>query len=297
MLVPIQVSEVMQTPVETISPDAPVREAATRLIAAGIGSLVVCADGEPVGICTEVDVTRLVADGGDRTASTVADVTSSPLVTTSPDTLLQDAAETLRLNDVKRLPVLDEGELVGIVTNTDLANYLPLLLRRGRRDQADPERERHHVRADTAYENDDWTTEYLGSEDSIEVGDTVRFSKPLDEGDVEAFAEISGDTNRLHLDRDYAAGTRFGERIVHGTLVAGTISAALARLPGLTIYLSQDLSYLAPVPIGARATAACEVVEDMGRDRYRLSTQVTADDETVLEGEATVVVDPLPETA
>jgi len=297
MLVPTTVETVMQAPVATVPPDASVREAASRLVDAGIGSLVVCADGEPVGICTEVDVTRLVADGGDPTASTVADVMSSPLVTTSPDTVLQDAAETLRLNDVKRLPVLDDGELVGIVTNTDLANYLPHLLRRGRRDQADPERERQHVRADTAYEDGDWTTEYLGSEDAIEVGDTVRFSKPLDEGDVEAFAEISGDTNRLHLDRDYATGTRFDERIVHGTLVAGTISAALARLPGLTIYLSQDLSYLAPVPIGARATAACEVVEDMGRDRYRLSTEVTADEETVLEGEATVVVDPLPETA
>lgn len=296
MLVPTTVDDVMQAPVETISPDAAVREAATRLIAAGIGSLVVCEDGEPVGICTEVDVTRLVADGDDPDAATVADVMSSPLVTTSPDTSLQDAAATLQRNNVKRLPVVENGRVVGIVTNTDLANYLPHLLRRERTAEADPDRERTSVRADTAYERDDWTTEYLGGEDSIDVGDAVRFSKPIDEDDVEAFAEASGDTNRLHLDSDYAAGTRFGERIAHGTLVAGTISSALARLPGLTIYLSQDVSYLGPVPIDERVTAVCEVVEEIGEDRFRLSTQVLSGPEEtlVVDGEATVIVDPLP---
>ncbi|MFC7195129.1 MaoC family dehydratase [Halosimplex aquaticum] len=153
-------------------------------------------------------------------------------------------------------------------------------------------------RADTAYEKPDWEFEYVGHQGHIDVGDVVRFSKPLDEDEVEEFADASGDTNRLHLDDEYARGTRFGRRIVHGTLVAGVVSAALARLPGLIVYLSQEVSYLGPVDIGERVTAECEVVEEMGDDRYRLTTTVTdSDGETVIDGEAVVIADPIPETA
>ena len=299
MLVTVAVSEVMRTPVETIQPDATVRAAARRLREAGIGSLVVCEDQEPIGIVTDVDVTGLVADGGDPAATPVEAITSRPLLTTGVDDAIEDAARTLRENDVKRLPVVDEaGEVVGIVTNTDLAYFLPHLVRMGRDQAPETPPERVDVRVDTAYEADDWTFEYRGDESQIDVGDTVRFSKTISEADVEAFADASGDTNRLHLDDAYAEGTRFGERIAHGTLVAGTISAALARLPGLTIYLSQDLSYLGPVPIGEEVTAECEVVENLGNGRFRLRTAVTrADGEAVLDGEAAVLSDPIPETA
>ncbi|QCS42043.1 MaoC family dehydratase [Natrinema versiforme] len=132
--------------------------------------------------------------------------------------------------------------------------------------------------------------------DHISVGDTVTFEKALTDEDVRAFAAVSGDTNRLHLDGDFAADTRFGERIVHGTLVSGLISAALARLPGLTIYLSQDLEFSGPVGIGDRVSARVEIVEDLGNDQYRLETVVRDedDDATVIDGEAVVLIDDLP---
>lgn len=130
--------------------------------------------------------------------------------------------------------------------------------------------------------------------DEIDVGDWVEFSKPIEDADVAAFAAASGDTNRLHLDEAFAARTRFGERIVHGTLVSGLISAALARLPGLTIYLSQDVKFLRPVSVGERLTARVEITERLGDDRYRLSTDVFTDEHTVVEGEAVVLVDPTP---
>lgn len=132
---------------------------------------------------------------------------------------------------------------------------------------------------------------------SLGVGDSVVFSKPLTEADVEAFAEVSGDTNRLHLDEAYASETRFGGRIVHGTLVSGLISSALARLPGLTIYLSQDLEFLAPVRIGDRVSASVEIVEDLGDRRFRLETVVRDEDagETVVDGEAIVLIDDAPD--
>ena len=131
--------------------------------------------------------------------------------------------------------------------------------------------------------------------DSITIGDIVTFSKPISEEDVRGFAHASGDTNRLHLEDSFAAETRFGEQIVHGTLAAGLISAALARLPGVTVYLSQDLEFLSPVSVGDRLTATVEVVESLGGDRYRLETMVENDDELVIDGEAVVLIDPLPE--
>ncbi|NHN40211.1 MaoC family dehydratase [Halorubellus sp. JP-L1] len=149
-----------------------------------------------------------------------------------------------------------------------------------------------------AYEELDWTFERtVDAAADITVGDTVSFEKEIDEDDVRAFARASGDTNRLHLDDEFAAETRFGGRIAHGTLVSGLISAALARLPGLTIYLGQDLEFQGPVQIGDRVSATVEVLEDLGNRQYRLSTVVhdESSDEPVVDGEAVVLIDELPD--
>jgi acyl dehydratase len=149
------------------------------------------------------------------------------------------------------------------------------------------------------YSKSEWTFE--SADDGagvVSVGDRIEFSKRLTAEEIQAFADASGDTNRLHLDADFAEETRFGRRIAHGTLVSGLISAALARLPGLTIYLSQDLQFLGPVDVGETVTAICEVVEDLGDGRYRLTTVVEDEDgETVIDGEAIVLIDEVPEDA
>jgi acyl dehydratase len=149
-----------------------------------------------------------------------------------------------------------------------------------------------------AYSHESWEMERSSDvEDALGVGDLVRFTKQITEEDVLTFATVSGDTNRLHLDDEFADETRFGRRIAHGTLVSGLISSALARLPGMTVYLSQDLRFLKPVDIGSVLTATVEIVEDLGDDRYRLDTTVeTADGTTVIDGEAVVLIDPAPET-
>ncbi|WP_265111226.1 MaoC family dehydratase [Halosolutus halophilus] len=148
-----------------------------------------------------------------------------------------------------------------------------------------------------ACSDETWTMERSVAEVSdLGVGDGVQFSKPIAETDVSAFAQVSGDTNRLHLDDDYAEATRFQDRIAHGTLVAGTISAALARFPGTTIYLSQDLEFLAPVDVGDTVTADCTIVEALGNDQYRLQTTVSNDEgETVIDGEAVVIITASPD--
>jgi len=296
MLVPLRISEIMQTPARTISPDSPIVEAANRLRDAGIGSLVVEYHGDCVGIITESDIVAVTAEEGDTRALTVEDVMATTLVTIEPDADIEDAVDRLRTHGIKKLPVVDDGQLVGIVTTTDISRYVPHITRSSLSLDEQPERERF-TRPDTLYEDEDWEFESYGTGDGIDVGDHVRFSKTLSEADVERFAEISGDTNRLHLDEEFAAGSRFGRRIAHGTLVSGLISAALARLPGLTIYLSQELSYQGPVDIGERVTARCEVVEQLKADRFRLATAVDdSDGECVIEGDAVVMSDPIPDT-
>lgn len=148
-----------------------------------------------------------------------------------------------------------------------------------------------------AYTKADWQSRRsVDSPEDISVGDDVLFSKSITDADVRSFAEASGDTNRLHLDEAYAEGTRFGGRIAHGALITGLISAALALLPGTVVYLSQDTSFRAPVRLGETLTAECRVVEELDENQFRLTTTIqnqSGDD--VIDGEATILVDPLPE--
>jgi acyl dehydratase len=125
----------------------------------------------------------------------------------------------------------------------------------------------------------------------LAVGDRIRFGKTISDDDIERFALASGDTNPLHLDDEVAGETRFGGRIAHGILTAGLISSAVARLPGTAVYLSQDLEFRAPVRPDDRVTAEIEVVEELGGDRYRFDTTAETDDETVIRGEATVLIE------
>lgn len=289
MFVPV-VREVMTSPVETVTTDVSARDVAARLRDRDVSSVVVVENSHPVGIVTRTDIVAVFAAGDDGDSIPVNDLMTADPVTIGPDAAVTVAADRLAEHDVTKLPVVDEGELVGIVTVTDLSNYIST----GATIPAvEPERER--FRPNTAYEREEWSFQSYGTEDGLSVGDRVSFAKTIAEDDIEAFAEASGDTNRLHLDEEFAVDTRFGEQIAHGTLVVGVISAALARLPGLIILLFQKVTYNGPVRLGEHVTAHCSVVEDLGGNRYRLETSVETDaGETVVEGEATVLADPLP---
>lgn len=153
------------------------------------------------------------------------------------------------------------------------------------------------VAGSVTYADSSWSVRRdLDDVDRISVGDSITFGKRISQQEVDAFARLSGDTNRLHLDPDFAADTRFGGPIVHGSLGAGLISAALARFPGVVIYLSQDLSFQKPVEIGDHLSAVCEILEEVGEQTFRVSTKVLDQDEDVaISGEAMILVDPLPD--
>ena len=124
------------------------------------------------------------------------------------------------------------------------------------------------------------------------VGEFAEMSKVITEEDIFLFAGITGDRNPMHISREFAAQTRFGERIAHGMLVAGLISAVIGmKLPGPgCIYVSQTLTFLAPVKIGDEITARAEVSEVITEKRLRLRTQcLNQRNEVVLEGEAIII--------
>ena len=129
---------------------------------------------------------------------------------------------------------------------------------------------------------------------ALQPGEKASRTTTISDDMIRLFADLTGDTNPVHLDDAYAAGTRFGRRIAHGMIAAGLISATLANdLPGPgTIYLSQTLQFKAPVYPGDTITTTVEV--KTARPDKPIVTLATScrnqNDVIVLEGEAVVLV-------
>ncbi|MGF7058573.1 MaoC family dehydratase [Brassicibacter mesophilus] len=127
----------------------------------------------------------------------------------------------------------------------------------------------------------------------IKIGDKEYFQKTVTETDIYLYAGVTGDLNPAHINTEYAKNTLFKERIAHGMLTAGFVSAVLGmKLPGPgTIYLAQELKFTAPVKIGDTVKAEVEVVEIIEeKNRLKIRTICTNQKgDMVLEGIATVM--------
>ena len=128
---------------------------------------------------------------------------------------------------------------------------------------------------------------------AIKVGDKASMSKTVSEYDIYTYAGLTGDFNPVHVNAEFAKTSMFKERIAHGMLSAGFISAVLGTsLPGAnTIYMGQELSFKAAVKIGDTVTATVEVIEKIeAKNRLILRTFVTNQHGTiVIDGKATVM--------
>lgn len=128
----------------------------------------------------------------------------------------------------------------------------------------------------------------------IQVGDKESIRRTITEADIVNFAGVSGDFNPLHTDEEYAKNTMFKGKIAHGFFTAALITNVVGnKLPGPgSVYLKQDLRFLAPVRPGDTIVATAEVVEKIeGKQRVRLRTTCTTQSgELVLDGEATLLV-------
>jgi CBS domain-containing protein len=121
----MQIKEIMTTNVKTIRPEDTVKSLAQRMIKENIGDMVVISgSGIVAGIATERDIVKeMVASCGNYEETKVQDIMSKDLVTIGPDATLEEAADVMVRNKIKKLPVIDKGRLVGIVTATDLVAY------------------------------------------------------------------------------------------------------------------------------------------------------------------------------
>lgn len=121
----MQVRDIMSTPVESVSPDVSMLEATGRMLARRVGCLVVVGD-DRMGILTRSDVLRTVyAAEAPLSELQVKRGMSDELVTTTPESSVDGALREMQTHGIKKLPVVEDLSVAGIVTITDIAAHWP----------------------------------------------------------------------------------------------------------------------------------------------------------------------------
>jgi CBS domain-containing protein len=116
------IREVMTADPRTVAPDDTVAEAAQQMRDGDVGAIIVADKGTVAGILTDRDiVVRVVADGKDPSSVTVGDVATRDVATLTVDQTVEDAIRVLREQNVRRVPVVQDGRPAGIVSIGDLA--------------------------------------------------------------------------------------------------------------------------------------------------------------------------------
>jgi 3-hydroxybutyryl-CoA dehydratase len=129
--------------------------------------------------------------------------------------------------------------------------------------------------------------------EELTIGQKANSKRTVTEADILMFGAASGDLNPVHFDAEFAATSRFGERIAHGMLTASHVSALIGmRLPGPgSVYISQSLAFKRPVKIGATVMTEVEITElEPKKGLVTLETTCSVDGKTVLTGTAIAMV-------
>jgi CBS domain-containing protein len=126
----LKIEDVMVEDVVTIDADATVKQAVDVMNKYEIGCLIVLKQEKAIGIITERDMlNRVLAESRDPKKTLVAAVMTAPLIIAEPDMELEEAVRLMFKMKVKKLPVIQRGELVGLVTLTDIARFQPQIIK------------------------------------------------------------------------------------------------------------------------------------------------------------------------
>lgn len=117
----MSVREIMTREVVTAEKDMKASEAGERMIKQNVGSLIVTEKGKAIGVVTERDlVLKIISKNVKPSSMTLKDIMTQPLITVEPNESVSDAARKMVRLNIRRLPVIENGKLVGIVTDTDM---------------------------------------------------------------------------------------------------------------------------------------------------------------------------------
>ncbi len=129
--------------------------------------------------------------------------------------------------------------------------------------------------------------------EDLKVGQSDEYSRTISESDILIFAGVSGDTNPVHLNHEFASETMFEGCIAHGLLTASYISTVIGtKMPGPgCIYVGQTLKFKGPVKAGDTVIARATILEKNEDKKFvKIQTQCLVGDKVVLDGEATIMV-------
>ncbi len=126
----VEIKDIMVDKVITVEAAATVRDAAKLMNKHDIGCLVVVEEGRPIGIVTERDMLkRVLAESKELKKTNVQEIMSKPLTVGKPDMEIESAAKIMFTKKIKKLPIVEKGKLLGLVTLTDLLRIQPQLIK------------------------------------------------------------------------------------------------------------------------------------------------------------------------
>jgi signal-transduction protein with cAMP-binding, CBS, and nucleotidyltransferase domain len=114
------VNDVMSKNMLTVDKSISLQEAARKMSKLNIGCVIVTDKNKPVGIVTERDFVTRIASEGRPLFTEIYEVMSSPLITISPEETIWEASEMMKERSIHKLPVKENGQIIGIITTTDI---------------------------------------------------------------------------------------------------------------------------------------------------------------------------------
>jgi len=122
----ITVKDIMTKSVISVDSTITVNEAAKMMEDAKVGAVIVMENNTPIGIVTDRDFAVKIVAHAYQITTPVKQIMSSPLIATSPDETVMMVADLMHTRNIRKLPVIDNDQVVGMITSTDLVNQLAI---------------------------------------------------------------------------------------------------------------------------------------------------------------------------